>query len=235
MAKLFFAAALLCSLLCSYSNVLAKDIPDSWKDKIASYAELMNHTNKGISYKMKSVRLMKKKNGEIKEADTTYVMVKKELDGSAVFQQIDAQGMPIENKELDKHNEDQAEEEEGPGPLSIFGEKYRHLYSFNELKSDQPGVVAIEYEPLDPEALEFVGYEGKIEVDTTLWEPLSFNGSMNPLPKHVKEINLSITFEPAVDGVRFPVKMRTTRRAGFLFMKINFETRETFFDYKKIK
>jgi hypothetical protein len=194
---------------------------------------------------VKSSFQMLKKNGDIKEEETTYYRLIKLENDSTVWYKTDEFGETYEydidrNSENDEEIEENAEKDEdekehelsfSADPKEIFNSEIREQYQFELLDPDESGNLKIDCKlKKDCE-----GFNAVVTIDTTTWLPMRFFGGPVPLPsKKIKKMEMDITYSVDDGGFWRPKIADTFIFAKFLILKFRIHSTEEFLDYSSV-
>jgi len=204
----------------------SEKVPTAWLDSLAANEW---RTDRDIisSYRMKVIASELDKEGEIKDSETEYMYVEV-VDGEAKEPvRTDEAGIPI--PEDKKKNKKKKEEKAETDPFGLFSKENRENYKFKLLEPDSFGRIRIE---CDPNKNVEEGFAGITTIDTIYWVPVKVEGRPFPLPKMVKELDMTLEMGPSRDGYFQINKMNTNVIAKFLLMTFRMNMNSSFYDYQ---
>jgi hypothetical protein len=231
-----FAAALWLLLIihgASAQDQAAREVPPAWLNLVGAYKARISETLKGTVYRREDTQQEVNKRGEVKDSDTTFFLVERDLEGKRTMTEIDRFGNALEEKKVES-DDDEDTTTMKVGPLEPFKGENREQYDFRLLEVGEAGKATIAYAPRDGDNFKGDGFQGEITMDTLTGAPLHIVGAPAPLPKRMKEMTMDLTFEPLIDSVYVPSRAVTRGLAGFLFFKFRFRVEQEFTDYRRV-
>jgi len=230
-----FAAALWLLLIihgASAQDQAAREVPLAWLDLVDSYRANISETLKGTTHLRQDVQQEVNKKGEVKDSDTTFFLVERDLQGKRTMTQLDHLGNALGEKKVESDEDDTTTMK--VGPLEPFKKENREQYDFRLVEIGEAGRATIAYAPHDGDDFKGDGFQAEVVIDTLTGAPLHIVGAPTPLPKRMKEMTMDLTFEPLIDSVYVPSRAVTRGLAGFLFFKFRFRVEQEFTDYRRV-
>lgn len=197
-------------------------VPSAWLDSLVANEWRIENDGMFGSYRIRKIETMLKKSGEIKQSDTSFILVKIDENGLRERFLTDEAGVITEPMLEDPQNSREA--------LQAIHLESRLGYSYAREAAIGLNRVKITCTPKPDEADAMFTI---IEVDTTNWLVVSIESIPTPLPPKVKELKVLVDYEPYGDYRARPAKLTSHAHAAVLFLQIYLRVEMEFFDYQK--
>lgn len=209
---------------CDISLAAEQDVPHDWLDSLEANLWRFEEDSTFKSVRMMQVIQKLDDEGNIKETDTTWQILKHAESGEQLKYETDRAGNilsdePIEEKRKRTH----------PNPLDPVKLVKRDDYQFKKAETDAKGNPQIRFIPNDQ--LEDA-FDSVVAIDTTQWIITQFEGRPHELPTMVKDMDIKMQFDLVKNGHIRPGKIETLAHAGMLFINIRIKVMIEFFDYE---
>ncbi|MCB2200020.1 hypothetical protein KQI63_11475 [bacterium] len=192
------------------------------------------------SFRVRSASKMLDGDGDVKREDLTWQWIEVDEDGTRTIHVTDSTGIPLPDEvpqvqkpddEVEdgvKQDDEKVEMSVSIGPLDPVLPENRGNHRFYRLPDPGPGLISFRTETINED---MGGFDATYIIDTTTWTPTEVSGSPVPMPdKKVKEMALTIHYQPWREQYAFPSEVSTKVTAKWLLFTFRMQMEQEFFE-----